>query len=685
MKDKNLKIALGDLRHQTVGKHSSFMPINIGYIASYALSQIDDPESIEIRFYTNPNIISKDIKEWQPDVIGLTNYCWNTELSQTMFKYAKKINQQVICIAGGPNFPTDHKKCEKYLLEKPEIDFYVYFEGEVAFAKLIKKLEQEAKISQLKSEPQDGIMSIHPETKTLVFGTLAPRIANLDEIPSPYLNGLMDQWFDGSYAPSIEIARGCPFSCGYCFVGSQQYYSQVTTFSVERIKQELTYIAQKMSKYPNILLSICDSDFGMYEHDEQIAHHIRKLQDKFNWPNLFNVTTGKANYERILRIAALLKNRMDITCSVQSLNPKTLEVIKRKNPSMKEYQKINTEIKKHGIRATTEIIAPMPEETKSSFFKGLKSISNIIGIDRIVPYTLMLLQGTYLESEKYRKKYQFKTKFRILPRQFGEYMGKKCFEIEEICIATKTMPFNDYLDIRGFSLISAFFMDNQFDVIHRHLKELDTTNYNYLYYLWKLIKSNKTVLSEIYNQFIEENKKELWDSPKAIYDYFTKQENYDKLVNGKLGDNLIRKYKTRILLEKCIPAINLAYSTLEKMTAPLITKEIHQSLLVAKQWTITLRNVGAVFKDKPHININETINLSYDVQKWYLDGPNSKPLIDYKKPVNYQIFCDTKKLKMIFAEAKKVFGGDFFFQISKILVNRNIKDFWYQAKTKKQL
>ena len=685
MKNKRLfKIALGDLRHRTIGKQSSFMPIGIGYIASYTLSQIDDLESVEIRFYTDPNAIFKDINEWQPDVIGLANYCWNTELSRTVFKYAKEINQQVVCVAGGPNFPTDHKECKKYLLKRPEIDFYVYFEGEIAFARLIKKLKEGNKVSHLKNEPQNGIMSIHPKTKTLVFGALTPRIINMDEIPSPYLNGLMEQWFDGSYAPSIETARGCPFSCGYCFVGSQQYYKQVTTFSVDRIKQELTYIAQRISKYPDILLSICDSNFGIYERDEQIAHHIRSLQDEFNWPNVFDVTTGKTNYERILKIAALLKNRMLVTCSVQSLNPKTLKVIKRKNLSMDEYQKINTEIKKQGMETTTEVIAPMPKETKGSFFEGLRLITNVIGVDRFVPYTLMLLKGTHLASKECRKKYQLKTKFRILPRQFGEYMGKKCFEIEEVCVATNTMSFDDYLDIRGFSLVSAFFMDDQFDVVHQHLKELSVTNYDYLCYLWKLIKSNKTVLSEIYNQFIKETKKELWDSPKAIYDYFTKQENYDKLVNGRLGDNLIGKYKTKIFFERCIPVIELAYSALEKIAAHLITKEIRQSLSAAKQWTVALRNVKAVFRDKPYITTNETLNLPYDVQRWYLDGFDSKPLISYKKPINYQIFCDVKKLKKIFVEARKVYGGDLSFQISKLLVNRNIKDFWLQVKANKK-
>ena len=38
---KRLKIALGDLRHSTAGRHSAIMPIGIGYIASYLLTNSD--------------------------------------------------------------------------------------------------------------------------------------------------------------------------------------------------------------------------------------------------------------------------------------------------------------------------------------------------------------------------------------------------------------------------------------------------------------------------------------------------------------------------------------------------------------------------------------------------------------------------------------------------------------------
>lgn len=673
-----IKIALGDLRHKTEGKHSVFMPIGIGYIASYALAQMGSG-NIEIRLYDDPYAIFRNIDIWKPDIVGLSNYSWNSELSRMVFRHAKKKLPEVVCVAGGPEFPVnDYSECKNYLSKRPEIDFYVYCEGEVAFYRLIKKLSEDREVSELKSQPQDGVMSIDKETGNLVFGKPLPRLTDLDDIPSPYLTGLMDQWFNGHYSPAIETSRGCPFSCGYCFIG-QSWFNNVSTFTIQRIKDELTYIAQRIKEYPSALLLICDSNFGMYERDEEIAIHIRSLQDNFGWPNAFELTTGKANYERILRIAAILNNKMHVTCSVQTLYQKTLEVIKRKNPSLDEYQRINTEMKKYGMHSVTELIVPMPEETKNSFFEGLKLVINKIGVNRIVPYTTILLKGTYLSSKECREKYQLQTKFRILPRQFGEYLGEKCFEVEEACIATNTMPFDDYLQIRGFSLISAFFSGEQFDLIHRHLRELGVSAYDYLHSLWGMVKSGDTVLSEVYNQFIEDTKGELWDSREVIYDYFNKPVNYAKLTSGELGDNLIRKYQTKLLLEMCIPSIELGYYCIERIGHSVITNQMQKSLDAAKKWMVAMRNVSAVFKGEPYIDISEILHLPYDVNSWYLNNSNCYPLVAHNKPAVYRISCDADRLKRIFAEAKKIYGGDLYFQVSKLLIYWSIKNFWRQC------
>jgi radical SAM superfamily enzyme YgiQ (UPF0313 family) len=667
---KRLRIALGDLRHQTTGRYFVFMPLGISYIASYTLAQLGK-DKVEVRLYDSAETILKDIDTWKPDILGLSNYCWNSELSRLVFEYAKKVNPEIINIAGGPEFPLDRSESRKFLLSRPEIDFYVYLEGEAAFANLARSIIKEKDLSRLRRKAHEGVMSIHQGSKKLLCGEPGEKLTDLDVIPSPYLDGLMDQWFNGLYAPSIETTRGCPFSCGFCYAG-QTWYSRLSTFSVQRIKDELDYIAGKMKDYPDILLSICDANFGMYERDEDIAGHCKKLQDKYGWPNAFDVTTGKMNYERILKIATTLNNRMHVTCSVQSLNPRTLKVIKRKNLPLDQYKQIQGQIKSRNMLSTAELITPMPEETKDSFLKGIKTVINA-GVELVVPYTTMLLKGTYLASPECRKKHKMRSKFRILPRQFGEYTGKKCFEIEEVCISTKTMTFSDYLELRGFALVSAFFSGEQFDVVRRHIAELRIDNFDYYKYLWRLIKSDRTELSDVYVRYIDETKNELWDSKKEIYDFFTKEENYNKLLAGQTGDNLIRKYKTELLLKKNSAAIDLAYAVLMKM-AKKTDKDTMEALNSAKKWITVMRDLSLVFEAETYKDMDKTLSFAYDIRAWYDSPP--RPLSEFKKKTTYRFFYDNKKIGTIIDQSKSLYGDDLAFRVAKIFINWSFKDFW---------
>ncbi len=93
-----------------------------------------------------------------------------------------------------------------------------------------------------------------------------PRHKEVDEIPSPWLSGIMDEFFDGKLAPMIETNRGCPFSCTFCVQGTG-WYTKVHYFSKDRLREEIQYIARKTS-LPNMgTLRIADSNYGMYERD----------------------------------------------------------------------------------------------------------------------------------------------------------------------------------------------------------------------------------------------------------------------------------------------------------------------------------------------------------------------------------------------------------------------------------
>jgi hypothetical protein len=398
------------------------------------------------------------------------------------------------------------------------------------------------------------------------------------------------------------------------------------------------------------------------------------LQDQFGWPNAFEVATAKGSYDRVLRIASLLRNKMQVSTSVQSLNPKTLEVIKRKNPPMDEYRRVLDEIKRRDMPTGAELIVPMPEETKASFFEGVKIVTNA-GVEYIIPYTTMLLKGTYLNSRECREKYAMHTKFRLIPRQFGEYAGRKCFEVEEVCVATNTLSFKDYLDCRGFAFVSALLSSEQFDIVKRHLREFGISYYDYLYYVWELTLSGETALSTIYKEYIKETQEELWDSREALYEHFTESKTYEKLLSGELGDNLIRKYKAKALLECCIPVIELAYSAIERVAEGQMTEEIKASLSAARRWVVSVRNISDL-RNESSLTDSEVLHLPYDVNSWYAKGDNSDFLTSYRKPVSYRIFYDVAEIERFLSETKRLFGEEPIYRIGKVLVYWSVSKLW---------
>ena len=148
---KTIKILFADPRHKTVGAHYNFVPIGIGFIAAYLKTKINNPK-IEICLSTKPDEIYDIINDWSPDLIGLSNYIWNSSLSNAICKYAKKLNPNTLTILGGPEFPAGtgartienspkdqtYDKCYNYLLKRPSVDYFTYSDGEVSFLEIVE-------------------------------------------------------------------------------------------------------------------------------------------------------------------------------------------------------------------------------------------------------------------------------------------------------------------------------------------------------------------------------------------------------------------------------------------------------------------------------------------------------------------------------------------------------------------
>ena len=80
-------------------------------------------------------------------------------------------------------------------------------------------------------------------------------LGNLNDIPSPYLNGYLDEFLlESVFIPIVESNRGCPFTCTFCNDGMGAY-TKVHQFEVSRLVDEVEYIAQRfMFQFVNSLV-----------------------------------------------------------------------------------------------------------------------------------------------------------------------------------------------------------------------------------------------------------------------------------------------------------------------------------------------------------------------------------------------------------------------------------------------
>ena len=549
---KPIKIYLCDLTYDTIIFVSDTIPINIGFISSYVTSKLG--KKVDIELFKYPNDLLKKIKSDPPDILGLSNYSWNSNLSEYFAKTTKKLNPKCIVIQGGTNFPHTQEEQKKFLLERPDTDLYVLFEGERSTLKVVERyLEVQKNLKLFFENPIDGCTFIEPKTRNssepkLVTGKYLERIKDLDEIPSPYLNGTLDKFFDGKLTPFIETNRGCPFTCSFCHTGSA-YYHKLNKFSQTRVQSEINYIGKKCKELKITNLHMADVNFGMYPQDKLVCEFLLESKKKYNWPLQIMATTGKNSKKRVMEITSILGNMFSVNMSLQSMSETVLSNIKRSNIRHSDMIAVNNHLRQAGRSTKAELILPLPGETKQSFIEGLNTVLES-SASSITIYTLMMLEGTEFKNPTFRKKHGYKTKFRIIPLNFGEYNEEKIFDFEEVGIGTKDLSFDDYLSLRSIALmVEALYNGKPYNEFFQYAKEHNIKFADFLNYLHQNIIKSPLSVKKIFEEFVNETKSELWDNEQDLVNFYKIEKNYKKLIDGKVGGNLIYKYKSKSLTE----------------------------------------------------------------------------------------------------------------------------------------
>lgn len=536
-----MRLYLADLGHNQLTFSSDIYPIGVANLATYATAYLQSRRPLELRIFREPQDLKAALDEAMPDILGLSSYSWNHNLSKSFARYAKRRSPGLLTLVGGPNFPLDAREQESFLRGMPEFDVAVRgptYEGERAFLHLLQRWEAtQGDRRELFAEPVPGNYWIDPVNGAFVRGADVPRILDLDEIPSPYLAGWMDPYFSTGYFPMLQIARGCPFTCQFCN-SSVKGNTKVYAHSVKNICDDLLYVAERVK--PELPVCFADDNFGMYERDEEVADYIAFLQDKFGWPKYIRTTTGKNRADRIIRVMRKVRGGMPMTSAVQSLNPVVLENIKRSNIKLETYAEIQKEVHAQGMQSYGELILCMPGETKASFMKAVSDLLDT-GVNRVSAHQLMLLHGAPLSNPDSRERFGFRTVFRVVARNLGNYGVEPVIETEEMVVQTPDFSFDDYIETRIFHLLLTIYQyEGNFEEAFEFARQSGIKPFDLVVAMQSMLDRAPEGFRRVIQDFVRESKEELFPTAEACVEWA--KTNFDKLVSGELGGNLLSKY-----------------------------------------------------------------------------------------------------------------------------------------------
>jgi radical SAM superfamily enzyme YgiQ (UPF0313 family) len=472
---KKRKIFFADLNHINPGKEWTIIPfpLNIAYLAAFLQKML--PDVFEVRLFKDPRKLLDAISNEKPDIAAFSNYIWNKNLQLEFAKLVKKLHPNCIVAMGGPNYNfSEIAWINEFAGDNPQIDFHINGEGEVKLYNLAACcVAHDFDLASVKEANPAGVAFFRSGNENLIINDLSTadawhrleglnldlvggRLRDLNDVPSPYLTGLLDEFLaDPNFCPIIETNRGCPYSCTFCNWGDMGK-SKSAMFSLERVIAELRFIAEKnISKTPYLYLG--DANFGLFQRDVEIANLLRELKDSVGFPQSVYLYFAKNSSEKVVRIAEILKDMTAISLSRQTQNTDVLKIIKRSNINIDTFNRLADLAKSLGIESEVELIYALPGESKKSFYNGVEEVMRQ-NVDGVHMFPAMLLDGSEMGTKQSCDRFGIKGEWRRIDGCAGVYGPIAAIEFEKIIVQSNVMSREDYFEIRVFHFLQNIFL-----------------------------------------------------------------------------------------------------------------------------------------------------------------------------------------------------------------------------------
>lgn len=316
------------------------------------------------------------VSQRKPRVLGLSCYCWNVEVSLELARLYRAVAPESLIVLGGPEVGPI---AEAYLRENSAIDLVVRGEGEETFRELLRHFSaNEGTLEEIHgiSYRRNGTVTSTPDR---------PPIAALDEIPSPYLTGVLVPRDQVTY---VETSRGCPYRCAYCYEG--KHFPGVRFFPDRRIQREIEAVVRT----PGVRsFHLVDSVFNLNkERLQRLARLISEVNQTGAQMSTVEILADLVDEEttELLRLA----NVSSVETGPQTVHADTLALMRRPHRPDSFARGIHL-LRQAGIQVLCDLIIGLPGD---NFFRFIKSVREVMDLrpTTLVFSILHVLPGTEL-------------------------------------------------------------------------------------------------------------------------------------------------------------------------------------------------------------------------------------------------------------------------------------------------
>lgn len=319
-------------------------------------------------------LIMKYVRSLRPDAVAFTCYLWNAERSLELAREIKESLGSAI-LMGGPEV-----EAGSFLFaeKRPWVDFFVSGEGEWFFRNYcaggdLSPCTQKVNGNRFVSQPPQELLAA-------------------DEIVEPYTNRMIGAGLDGT--AFMELARGCPHRCTYCFYSKRARVVRELPFDIliGAIKEA------RGLKEMYILAPTFNSSKRFIERLRQLAslEHNVALHTEMRARGIDDDTA------RLMHRAGF----RSLEVGLQTMTPEALHSSGRTGDPEDELRGMEA-LKRAGVALKIGVIPGLPGDTPDGFIRTVDLLMERGFADEIELYPLLVLPGTEIRECAVRRNYRF--------------------------------------------------------------------------------------------------------------------------------------------------------------------------------------------------------------------------------------------------------------------------------------